>query len=415
VEELKEHPSKGISNDDYGCRYVHSIFDEKTNSFEHFDGAIRMYNTDMMLMRIEKDIKSAGKGSRYTKLFRVDGELSISDWKTLVCHYYQANPLIYEYFDEARENEPHIIEQDHKTVIEELVPYSMNEGEGIRLFASYHSIKKQDEENEFERYISGYDVLSIGENSLRVIESDILEVQKVLKRLGSELNLPKNVALAYSEDLYWNIPTISHKLNKNLERNLAQTLEALRLIFEACDAKKLGKIVSFTLSWGRLDEKQITVSVMGHCKDILAWLKENKKIPIEKQSFKAWLENQSIFINKYKVNEDKPPLFEMVCSDGVLYIRRRGIQPDIKYQLEVDSTKGIMVAFYFPKEHFELATAYNNGGIEAALGYIHKKLECSKCKGDYFNCEHSKFLDNEVSVTVTDFELTSIVWTDRKA
>lgn len=415
VEELKEHPSNGIDSDSYGCRYVHSIFDEATNSFEHFDGAIRMYNTDKMLMRIEKDIKSAGKDSDYTKLFRVDGELAIEDWKTLVCHYYQANPLIHEYFDEAKENEPHIIEVKPKSVIEELVPYSMNEGDGIRLLVSYHEIQKREEEVETERYISGFDVFSIGETSLRVIETDILEVVKALKRMGCKLDLPKNVSLACSEDLYWNIPTISHGMNDNLERNLSETLQALKLIFDVKVAKKKNMVASFTLSWERKDEKQVTVSVMGHSVDIADWLKENVSIPVDKERFRNWLEKQSVFINKYPVREDKPPLFEMVCGDGVQYIRRRGIAPEIKYQLKPDKEGRIIIGFAFTKDQFDLAMAYKDKKIDVALGYIHKKKICSKCNEDYITCEHSKTLDKDVSVKIVDFELVNIVWTDRKA
>jgi len=415
VEELKEHPSQGINHDSYGCRYVHSIFDETTNSFEHFDGAIRMYNTDKMLMRIEKDIKGAGKDSDYTKLFRVDGQLAIEDWKTLVCHYYQANPLIHQYFNEAKENEPHIIQEENKTIIEHLVPYSMNAGDGIRLFVSYHAIQTREEEVSTARYISGYDVFSIGEESLRVIESDMLEVRKVLKKSGSELDLPNNVSLACSEDLYWNIPTISHSLNNNLESNLSQTLQALHIIFEAKVSREKDMVASFTVSWEREDGKQVTVSVIGHSADILAWLKQNNKIPIEKIAFRDWLEKQSVFINKYPIKKDKPPLFEMVCGDGVLYIRRRGIAPEIKYQLKRDDKGRIMIVFAFTKDQFDLAMAYKDRKIDVALGYIHKKKTCSKCKGDYLTCEHSKTMDEDVSVTVTDFELINIVWTDRKA
>lgn len=413
VEELKEHPSKGVSSDSYGCRYIHSIFDETSNSFEHFDGAIRMYDTEKMIARLDKDIKSAGKNSVYTKLFRIDGELGIADWKTLVCHYYQGNPLIHEYFDEAKEFEPEIIKEKNRSVVEELVPYSMMKGDGIRLFVSYHQIQKN--ESESERYISGYDTLSNEEQSLNVIESDILEIKKALVRIGSDLDLPQNVLLACTEDLYWNIPTISHQLNENLQDNISQTLEALRMVFQSNAEKEIDKVVAFSLSWDREDEKQVTLSVMGHCKDIFEWLNENKSIPLEKKLFKNWLEKQSTFINQYPIKEDSPPLFEMVCSDGVLYIRRRGIQPEIKYKLEFDDRNRILIAFEFPKEHFELAAAYQNRNIDVALCYLHKKKECSKCKGDYYTCSHSKTFDNNVFVNVTDFEFTGIIWTDRKA
>ena len=155
-------------------------------------------------------------------------------------------------------------------------------------------------------------MFSIDETSLRVIESDILEVVKALKRLGCKLDLPKNVSLACSEDLYWNVPTISHGINDNLEENVSQTLQALKMIFDANVSREKDMVASFTLSWDRQDGKQVTVSVMGHCVDIATWLKENTSIPIDKEKFKDWLEKQSVFINKYPVKEDKPPLLEMV-------------------------------------------------------------------------------------------------------
>lgn len=417
VEEIKEHPSEGIDNDKYGCRYVHSIFDEAANSFEHFDGAIRMYDTEKMLSRIDNDIKSAGKQSEYTKLFRVDGELTIEDWKTMVCHYFQANPLIHEYFDEAKEeetNEPHIIEEKTKSIFDELIPYSISEGDGIRLLVSYHEIQKREDDTQTGRYISGYDVLSIGERSLRVMETDILEVVKSLNRLGENLDLPKNVSLACSEDMYWNIPTINHGMNENTLSNVSKTLQALEAIFEAKVSKKQNTVAAFTLSWERQDEKQVSVSVMGHSVDILKWLTENRKIPIDKTEFKTWLEKQSVFINQYPIKENKPPLFEMVYADGVLYIRRRGIAPEIKYQLKKEAN-GLAIDFAFTKDQYDLAMAYKDRKIDVACSYLHKKLICSKCNKDYVTCEHSTTLDNDVSVSVADFEMISITWTDRKA
>lgn len=104
----------------------------------------------------------------------------------------------------------------------------------------------------------------------------------------------------------------------------------------------------------------------------------------------------------------------MVCSDGVQYIRRRGIAPEIKYQLKAE-TNGISIAFSFPKDQYDLAMAYKDRKIDVACGYLHKKLICSKCNNDYATCEHSTTLDNNVSVTVANFELINITWTDKKA
>lgn len=253
----------------------------------------------------------------------------------------------------------------------------MDAGDGIRLLVAYHALEDRDKEIKSERYISGYDVFSIGEQSFKVIENDVIEVKKALARLNGALDFPNQTPFACSEDLYWNIPTISHSLNTNLENNISVTLQALCMIFEGIVSKEQDKVASFTLSWERKDEKQITVSVMGNCSDILSWLQSNKKIPIEKTAFRDWLETQSTFINKYPVNKDKPSLFEMVCSDGVLYIRRRGIAPEIKYELKYDEQQRMMVGFWFTKDQFDLAKAYNDRRIDVAPGYIIKGTECS--------------------------------------
>ena len=83
LEEVKDQPAPTLT-DTYACRYVHSIFDESKNGFDHFDGAIRAYDTDLMLERVDKKMTEMGRRSQYTKLFRIDGNLPLANWKSLV-------------------------------------------------------------------------------------------------------------------------------------------------------------------------------------------------------------------------------------------------------------------------------------------------------------------------------------------
>jgi len=98
VEEIKDAPSLGVSDDYYGCRYVHSEYNLSKTAITHFDGAIRGYSTEQFLKRIEKSIDHSGKHADYTKLFRVDGELKVGQWKAAVVDYFRGNYLIPEYF-----------------------------------------------------------------------------------------------------------------------------------------------------------------------------------------------------------------------------------------------------------------------------------------------------------------------------
>lgn len=102
-EELIENPSQGLGDDIFGCRYSHAEYDAERQVISHFDGAIRAYDGDAYLARIEASIDRAGKHAQYTKLFRFDGALSVDAWKRLMTGYYRGNHLIPEYFGEDQE------------------------------------------------------------------------------------------------------------------------------------------------------------------------------------------------------------------------------------------------------------------------------------------------------------------------
>ena len=97
MEELVENESWGLGSNKFGCRYAHAEFSADQAAITHFDGAIRAYPADSYFARIDTSIDKAGKHSEYSKLFRFDGELPISDWKSLLTHYFQGNLLIPEY------------------------------------------------------------------------------------------------------------------------------------------------------------------------------------------------------------------------------------------------------------------------------------------------------------------------------
>lgn len=97
VEELIENPSGGLSYDHYGCRYAHAEYSLDQVAITHFDGAIRSYTSEAYLRRIDTSIDRAGKHSAYTKLFRFDGHLPITEWKRLLSDFFRGNKLIPEY------------------------------------------------------------------------------------------------------------------------------------------------------------------------------------------------------------------------------------------------------------------------------------------------------------------------------
>lgn len=97
AEELAEDPSGGDPGERYGCRYMHAEYDPATQSMSHFDGAIRQYEGEAYLRRLDSSIDRAGKHSIYTKLFRFDGDLPIEAWKDLASDHFRGNGLVGEY------------------------------------------------------------------------------------------------------------------------------------------------------------------------------------------------------------------------------------------------------------------------------------------------------------------------------
>jgi len=110
VEELVENPSHGLGENRFGCRYAHAEYDLERGHISHFDGAVRAYAADAYLARLDVAIDRAGKQADYTKLFRVDGPLAITDWKRLLSDHYRGNHLIPEYLgapaDVATDEDP---------------------------------------------------------------------------------------------------------------------------------------------------------------------------------------------------------------------------------------------------------------------------------------------------------------------
>jgi hypothetical protein len=115
VEELVEDPSPGLAGDQYGCRYAHAEYDLTSAHISHFDGAIRAYEPYPYLERLDHLIDRAGKQAIYTKLFRLDGALSVDLWKQVLTDWFRGNRLIPEYLgapeEDLAEVRPPIVEE----------------------------------------------------------------------------------------------------------------------------------------------------------------------------------------------------------------------------------------------------------------------------------------------------------------
>lgn len=407
LEELKEDEAPTLV-DTYGCRYIHSIYKHDQNSFDHFDGAIRSYDPELYMERIGMKMTEFGRRSQYKKLFRVDGQLELKDWKNLATHYLQGNPLIQEYFGENKPEVSLPLPLANQTAKEMFVPFSIDKNDGVRLMVSYF----QKNENFTDSHsVSICDLMQIGDESKEIIEYDIIEVKKALNRLGADLTIPQDVLFSYAKDLYWNIPCIFHG-HSDPEIDISLTLQALKNLIDALIIKKREKVIAFTLAWN-VDIHEIRLSVLGHVNDLAKWLTQSIKIPTTRPDFIQWLEKQSNFLNKeVSENVDKPALGSIVQFDGVLYIKRKIVGGEFKpeYLMEDDA---MVVAIEIPPDKKDLYNELVKNNIRPVLAATIKRKTCLKSNQNYWDSPHSRILDDDIITSIDDIDNVFAFWSDK--
>jgi hypothetical protein len=83
-------------------KYIHTQFSIESGNCIHFDGCVNIYDSGSYQKRIETNInkRSGVKAKKHMKLFRIDGENSITndEWIILAGAFLKDNELVQEYF-----------------------------------------------------------------------------------------------------------------------------------------------------------------------------------------------------------------------------------------------------------------------------------------------------------------------------
>jgi len=406
LEEVKTQPAPTLA-DTYACRYVHSIFDKNKNGFDHFDGAIRAYSTELMLDRIDKKMTEMGRRSEYTKLFRIDGNLPLSNWKSLVTNYLQGNPQIYEYFGLPKPGIQSVLESETLTPFEKYLPYSINKDDGVRLYISYSA---RVEEQPHPRFVSSHDELTLEDGTHKAIEYFTIELKKALSRIGADLVLPDDCLFLIPEDYYSNIPCIFHS-DENCQKHLKETINGIKLLLQRLVMTSKKEVLSISLAWN-MDEKEVCMSVMGHVSDLELWFNSYDDIPVEREQFKVWLEKQAVYIKANGRETPCPVLSEIIYDDGILYMKRRLVQRDAVLNFP-DKKDLFNCELDFDKDKDDLAKTVKEGQLFIAPTMILKKMLCEKSGLDYTVSPYSVVLDDDTTQKLVDCKLISFHWTDK--
>lgn len=403
VEELKIHPSP--TDELYHCRYIHSIYDSSKKEFIHFDGAMRSYDENSMTERSGKTFIQFGKKAIYKKLFRVDGKLPLDKWKLLITHYYQNNPLIYEYFGFKEQREALKEEPAPVTRLQQLLPFDITKEEGLKLLVSYHPVPEDFRQG---RYLDIPDVMGSEDGQFNCIEKRVYDVKKVLQSMGEDLEIPEDWARVTFDDRYWNIPSIMHG-GPDIRKQLDVTIDALTKLFSHMVSKRVDVDISVSLAFP-MNGRIVRISSYGNIENQLHWLQNNFSFEHNEESLTKWVDDQRIYLNKFSRNISSCLLAAITQMDGVLFIKR--IPVDAEWKLN-ETEKGLAYTLRFSKEDeaFEL---FNDNQIRPVLCIREYKSVWTDTGEDYYTSTRTR-IDSNSSVSITDAEPMALYWTKGEA
>lgn len=392
----------------WGCRYVHSMLNPSTGLPTHLDGAIRLYNEENILERIDKknDISKCGKNSKYIKLWRIDNDFSVSLWKELISGFYRENSLIGQYFGGIDEKYEQIKKESaqRNSIVDrsnKFIPVDLNKGDGLRIFFRYSP--QIDISDSYDvRIINKDEFICNEEKRVKILEADSITFFKLLIRKGIKLRMPFTTMIEFG-DTVTNFPTICCG-------TLETIYTVLEAIYDLCNAwNKNGdnRLLSVGIMLNEHDEA-VQLSFAGHVSDYVSTLKVS--LEERKDTFNDLVERLYTENNNFGNAGDRPNKFTLIHGDVVCF-DRYVVHPKYISGTRWEGKEEI-VELAVSKE--EASYLKDNKIICAPIKWV-KNSKCTKCGADYLRCKCVKFIDEDVSENHIEYEQIGMTWTNRSA
>ena len=392
----------------WGCRYVHSMMNPSTGLPTHLDGAIRIYNDEQILERIDfkTDISKYRKNSEYIKLWRIDNDFSVAMWKELISAFYRENALIGEYFGGVDEKYDQIKKEsnEHNSVVKKTNSFAhieLTEGEGVRVYFRYTNKFEIAEDIDIGIYNKDCFIVR-GERKVKILDVDTVTLLKYLKRKGLSLRMPNTYLISF-EDMIFNFPTLCCK-------SLCVADIVITAIKELCQAwvkREDDRLISFGLMVN-LENESGHISFAGHVNDFVKLFDAIPKL--SDVTFEEWIETIYQENNKFKVGENYPDKFTLIHGDVVCF-KRLIIHPNKIRKMWIEDGR-IYVQFNMTKGERDELLEHKIG---SAPFYKINQDRCNKCGRDYTQCACVKFIDENVYDEVVEADLLGLIWTNRNA
>lgn len=399
------------SKDQYHCRYAHSMVVKEKGEVGHFDGSIRTYSDKMIKERLDLDLAHAGRNTTYTKLWRVDGQISIPTWKNLLTHYYRDNYLVGEYLG-AEKPDTNLWGKDKlDTFFHEYAPYSIPSGSGIRLSLSIHPRSKAADTP--IRLVQSFDHLTDGFNVHHYVETHTLELKKLLSRMGSNLKIPKGIRYVSFKDRYVNFPVIYHP-GILTQQSVKETVSAIALIAEELQKRIKDLVISFNIAFPLEVKREARISVLGQADAVTQWLQNQLSCPpTTKDGLHGWSESVAEYLeSSYDKIINTPHVFGLLEPTGILLSNRKQIDSKQIRLIPSEEKTQLSWEFIFTPDNKDTIEKLLGDGIQPAIAWLVEESKCTKCSKNYDACDCSKLMDKEVALEIVK-ATPFFFWTDR--
>lgn len=307
IEELLDAPSHGLGENIYGCRYSHAEYSLGEEKITHFDGAIRAYQEDAYLKRMDTQFNKAGKQSQYLKLFRFDGEMDLVTWKELLCNFFKGNKLVPEYLgtpieNKSKSNSIDVTEDDKVKVNTEIE------------LATFVHLAAGSVSNGINLYSLNY--LEFNNEPLHFVEIGSGRTAKFINKL---INLDERVVAEFNDGIL-NISPICIGGDLDIDQVFNNDLHELSKALMSDYKKKPKFQISVPIFWG-IGKLVCCLTIAGEAKKVSETFSELGNIIEPKKLPSSWVQNISDYIQEKCSKKCAPVNLEGV-ECGVLEIKR---------------------------------------------------------------------------------------------
>ncbi|MCG9512773.1 hypothetical protein MCL32_14290 [Acinetobacter pittii] len=401
-EEVRAKPSYGFSNERseelYGCRYVHSMINKEGKAY-HLDGAVRVYNEEQFINRLDVDITKAGKNTEYYKVWRIDGPIDISLWKSLISDFYKDNHLIGEYFLGEKREIQEIQEIQEENILSYL-QQDFTEEDGIQAYLSYHElIEKEVAENE-DIFVCPVEFLNYSDGGLRFIDFYALDFLKILRSSTNfKLKLPQDTKYLAFEDYNINLPLVICK-NGNHVENASKIFNSVKIFINSLNNIE-NRIVTLAIGI-EYEEVLAKFSLIFKPKSFLQYIQNNEiTFPNCFDDIGEWIEEfQNLLSITFKDTKTSFSDSGYLSDIGQFTVNREYLPADM-IVLEKEFSLRIH------ESNVEIINLIQSGKMIAAPVFLIDEVECESCESNYLTCECNLIMTLK---KMNSYEPVSMFW-----